>query len=287
MSNTSTSKTTMPKTILITGANAGIGLTTAELLVKEGHNVILACRNLDKAQQAQAHLKSFGTGQVDLIQLDLNSLSKVNQAANEVLSKYEHIDVLINNAGLISMHLDATEDGFEKHFGVNYLGHFLWTLKLLPLLKNAKQGRIIHLSSIAHWGGSIQPEKFRAENIKRYIMFPSYGSSKLQNLLFSNLLAKQLAGSNVTSNALHPGVVDSELYRQLPKLQYMFVSLALIPPSKPANQIRKMALDADWANKNGQYASVQTPALSSAKSKDMQLAQKLYDLSYELVKQYL
>ena len=275
------------KTILITGANAGIGLKTAEQLVKEGHHLIFACRNLEKAQQARQQLQRLGKGQIELIELDLNSLDKVRHSANEVLSKYSHIDVLINNAGLISEKLDSTEDGFEKHFGVNYLGHYLWTLKLLPLLKKAKQGRIIHLSSLAHWVGSIQPEKFEAKNNPNYRTFPSYGSSKLQNLLFSNHLAEQLKGSSVTSNALHPGVVDSELYRQLPKLQYKLVSLALIPPSKPANLIKKMALDQSWAKKNGQYASVQTPAISSSKSRNAKLAQELYDLSYELVKQYL
>ncbi|OTG82256.1 SDR family NAD(P)-dependent oxidoreductase [Acinetobacter sp. ANC 4648] len=277
----------MAKTILITGANAGIGLQTAEDLIKEGHHVILACRNFEKAEQAKLQLELLGTGKIDLIQLDLNSLKQVNHAAEDVLKKYEHLDVIINNAGLISTHLDSTEDGFEKHFGVNYLGHFLWTLKLLPLLKKSAQGRIIHLSSIAHWVGSIQPNKFKAENNSNYHTFLSYGSSKLQNLLFSNLLAQQLEGTNVTSNALHPGVVDSDLYRQLPKFQYMFVSLVLIPPAKPAKLIKQMALDASWANKNGQYASVQTPAMTSPKAKDMQLAQKLYDLSYDLVKQYL
>ena len=195
--------------------------------------------------------------------------------------------MLINNSGLISEQLDSTAEGFEKHFGVNYLAHYLWTLKLLPLLKKSPQGRIIHLSSIAHWAGSIQPEKFLAKNNTHYRKFPSYGSSKLQNLLFSNLLAQQLEGSNMTSNALHPGVVDSELYRQLPKLQYKLVSLALIPPSKPASLIKKMALDPSWAHKNGHYASVQTPAISSAKSKNLQLAQELYDVSYDLVKPYL
>jgi NAD(P)-dependent dehydrogenase (short-subunit alcohol dehydrogenase family) len=275
------------KTILITGANAGIGLKTAEQLVNEGHHLILACRNMEKAQQAKQQLEQQGKGRIDLIELDLNSLEKVNQAANEILAKYDHLDVLINNAGLISTRLERTEEGFEKHFGVNYLGHYLWTLKLLPLLKKAQQGRIIHLSSLAHWAGRIQPENFQAEQHTPYHTFSSYGSSKLQNLLFSNHLAKQLRHSNVTSNAVHPGVVDSELYRQLPKFQYRVVSLALIPASKPAKLIQKMALDPSWAKKNGHYTSVQTPAICSPKSKDTQLAQQLYDLSYALVKQYL
>lgn len=275
------------KTIFITGANAGIGLKTAEELLNENHHVILACRNMQKAEQAKQHLQALGKGQVDVIELDLDSLQKVQQAADEILAKYPHIDVLINNAGLISNQLDSTVDGFEKHFGVNFLGHYLWTLKLLPLLKKAQQGRIIHLSSIAHWAGNLQPEKFLAEDNTHYRTFLSYGSSKLHNLLFSNLLAQQLKGSSVTSNAVHPGVVDSDLYRQLPKLQYKVVSLALIPPSKPAQLIKKMALDAAWGQKNGHYASVQTPAISSPRSKNLKLAQQLNDLSYDLVQQYL
>ena len=277
----------MAKTILITGANAGIGLQTATDFIQQGHHVILACRNLEKAEQVKAQLAALGRGTVELIQLDLNSLAQVNSAANELLLKYDYLDVLINNAGLISTHLEATEDGFEKHFGVNYLGHFLWTLKLLPLLQKSKQGRIIHLSSFAHWVGSIQPNRFKAENNTDYHTFSSYGSSKLQNLLFSNLLAQQLQGSHVTSNAIHPGVVDSELYRQLPKLQYNLLALVLIAPEKPAQLIQKMALDSTWTTKSGRYASIQIPAFTSAKAKDMQLAQKLYDLSYDLVKQYL
>ena len=89
------------KTILITGANAGIGLKTAEELLNENHHVILACRNMQKAEQAKQHLQALGKGQVDVIELDLNSLQKVQQAADEILAKYAHIDVLINNAGLI------------------------------------------------------------------------------------------------------------------------------------------------------------------------------------------
>ena len=275
------------KNIVITGANAGIGFETAQSLVSAGHRVILACRNLEKANQAKMQLDAIGKEPVEIIQLDLNSLQQVTQAAHELINRLDHIDVLINNAGLINTQLEATEDGFEKHFGVNYLGHFLWTMKLLPLLKNAEQGRIIHLSSIAHLGGTINPNKFKAENIKHFHTFPYYANSKLANLLFSHHLARLLESSNVTSNALHPGVVDSELYRQLPKYQYMFVSLVLIPPSKPAKLIYEMALDSKWANKNGQYASVQTPAFQSSKAKNTALAQTLFDTTQKLLNSYL
>jgi NAD(P)-dependent dehydrogenase (short-subunit alcohol dehydrogenase family) len=109
--------TTTSKTIIITGANTGIGLATAETFIKDGHHVIIACRNPEKAKTAQQHLESFGTGQVDVIHLDLNSLEQINQAANEIIAKYEKIDVLVNNAGMMTPDLEATADGFEKQFG--------------------------------------------------------------------------------------------------------------------------------------------------------------------------
>ncbi|MCT9979205.1 SDR family oxidoreductase [Acinetobacter sp. I-MWF] len=279
--------TTTSKTIIITGANTGIGLATAETFIKDGHHVIIACRNPEKANTAQQHLESFGTGQVDVIHLDLNSLEQINQAANEIIAKYEKIDVLVNNAGMMTPDLEATADGFEKQFGVNYLGPFLWTLKLLPLVQKAQQGRVIHLASMMHLLGRIQPENFNADQVKKYNGVLSYGNSKLANLLFSNILAKQLQGSHVTSNALHPGGVDSEIYRELPKWQYAIIKLGLIPPSKPAELIKKIAFDPSWEKRNGDYVSLQTPAFKSGKAKDIQLAQKLYDESYALVKDYL
>lgn len=279
--------TTTIKTIVITGANTGIGLATAEAFVKEGHHVILACRNPEKAQKAQQYLQSFGTGQVDHITLDLNSLAQINAAANEIISKYSKIDVLVNNAGMMTPQLEATEDGFEKQIGVNFLGPFLWTLKLLPLVQNSAQGRIIHLASMMHVLGNIKPEIFKADQIKKYNGVLSYANSKLANLLFSNILAQQLQGTNVTSNALHPGGVDSEIYRELPKWQYAIIKLGLIPPSKPAELIKKMAFDPSWSKRNGDYASLQTPAFRSTKAKNMQLAQQLYDVAYNLVKDYL
>ena len=279
--------TTTSKTIIITGANTGIGLATAETFIKDGHHVIIACRNPEKAKIAQQHLESFGTGQVDVIRLDLNSLEQINQATNEIIAKYEKIDVLVNNAGMMTPDLEATADGFEKQFGVNYLGPFLWTLKLLPLVQKAQQGRVIHLASMMHLLGRIQPENFNADQVKKYNGVLSYGNSKLANLLFSNILAKQLQGSHVTSNALHPGGVDSEIYRELPKWQYAIIKLGLIPPSKPAELIKKIAFDPSWEKRNGDYVSLQTPAFKSGKAKDIQLAQKLYDESYALVKDYL
>ena len=138
-----------------------------------------------------------------------------------------------------------------------------------------------------HVMGKIQPQYFKADQVHKYNGILSYANSKLANLLFSDVLAKQLQGSQVTSNALHPGGVDSEIYRELPKYQYNIIKLFLIPTAKPAALIKKIALDPAWNKRNGDYVSLQTPAFRSAKAKDIQLAQKLYDVSYDLVKAYL
>ena len=271
--------------ILITGANTGIGYATAERLVKQGAHVILACRNQDKARAAQQQLQQLGAGQVDLVALDLNSLADVQRCAAEIAQRYDRLDVLINNAGLFAKNKQLTVDGFEQQFGVNYLGHVLLTLKLLPLLQNAKQGRVINVASVAHWVGSIQPQRFRAEG--RYNPLFFYGQSKLANLLFSHALAAQLAGSNVTSNALHPGAIDSEIYRGLPRLVHQVMRIGLVSTAAPAKLMEDMALSADWATRNGDYVSAQWPDAPSREAKDPVAAAKLHEQALALLADYL
>lgn len=275
------------KTVLITGANTGIGFATAEAFLQDGHHVILACRNLEKAEVAKQQLEQMNTGKVDVIQLDLNSLQNVQDTANQVIQKYEKIDILVNNAGLMTPTLESTAEGYEKQFGVNYLAHFLWTMKLLDVVKKSEQGRIIHLASMMHYIGRIRPEQFKVENIQKYNGVFAYGNSKLANLLFSQALARQLTGTHVTSNALHPGGVDSDIYRKLPKYQYIVIKLFLISPKKPAHLIKKIALDPAWAKRNGEYVSLQTPAFKSSRAKDHALAEQLYQQSLALLAEYL
>jgi NAD(P)-dependent dehydrogenase (short-subunit alcohol dehydrogenase family) len=271
--------------ILITGANTGIGFATAEQLVKQGQHVILACRNPQKAQDAQNKLRSLNQGQVDLISLDLNSLELTRKAANEIADRYGSLDVLINNAGLFAKTKQLTADGFEQQFGVNYLGHFLLTQKLLPVLQKAPKARIVHLASIAHWAGSIKPNKFRAEGFYNPLFY--YGQSKLANLLLSNALAEQMANSTITNNALHPGGVASDIYRDLPKPVYEVMKLGLVPTSVPAKLITQMATGDEWSNRNGEYVSAHMPDWKSPHAKNQQLARDLYAQSMDLVKKYL
>ena len=251
--------------ILITGANTGIGFATAEQLVKQGQHVILACRNPQKAQDAQNKLRSLNQGQVDLISLDLNSLELTRKAANEIADRYGSLDVLINNAGLFAKTKQLTADGFEQQFGVNYLGHFLLTQKLLPVLQKAPKARIVHLYNPLFY----------------------YGQSKLANLLFSNALAEQMTNSTITNNALHPGGVASDIYRDLPKPVYEVMKLGLVPTSVPAKLITQMATGDEWSNRNGEYVSAHMPDWKSPHAKNQQLARDLYAQSMDLVKKYL
>ena len=271
--------------ILITGANTGIGFATAEQLVKQGQHVILACRNPQKAQEAQNKLRSLNQGQVDIVSLDLNSLELTRKAADEIADRYGNLDVLINNAGLFAKTKQLTSEGFEQQFGVNYLGHFLLTQKLLPVLQQSPKARIIHLASIAHWVGSIKPNKFRAEGFYNPLFY--YGQSKLANLLFSNALAEQLAGSSITNNALHPGGVASDIYRDLPKPVYAAMKLGLVPTSVPANLITEMATSEAWQHRNGEYVSAHMPDWKSSHAKNQQLARDLYQQSMDLVEKFL
>lgn len=270
--------------VLITGANTGIGFTTAEYLLNAGADVVLACRNPQKAAAAREKLLRLNKGSVELVQLDLNSLAQVRQAADEIAERFK-LDVLINNAGLFAQRKGLTQDGFEQQFGVNYLGHFLLTQRLLPVLKQAPAARIVHLASIAHWAGAIKPETFRGEGFYNPLFY--YGQSKLANLLFSNELARHLAGTTVTSNALHPGGVDSDIYRDLPKPVHKAMQLFLVPTSRPAELITEMALSGQWAGKNGEYVSAHMPNWQSRHAKNAQLAQQLYAQSLELVSGYL
>ena len=138
-----------------------------------------------------------------------------------------------------------------------------------------------------HALGRIKPEQFKAENVKKYNGVLSYGNSKLANLLFSNTLAKQLDGTNVTSNALHPGGVDSDIYRALPKYQYLAMKLFLLHVNKPAKLISDMATSANWAKRNGDYVSLQVPAFKTKYAKDQNLGKKLYDQTQALVQPYI
>jgi len=194
------------KTVLITGANAGIGLATAKALARRGLNLILLCRNKKKGEEAMAMLKQLNPAiTVELFLADLADIDSVRRAAQEIRHTHQKLDVLINNAGYSPDRIEFI-DNVEKSFYANHIGHFVLTYSLLDLLKAADEARVINLSSIAYKLGSASRFFRRIENLS---IMAAYGDGKLANILFTKELATQYADSGITAYAVHPGVVNS------------------------------------------------------------------------------
>jgi retinol dehydrogenase-12 len=208
------------RTFLVTGGNTGIGLATATALARDGGRVYIACRNCAGGAEAVAAIKAAsGTSFVGLLHLDLTSLAAVRDCAQDFLARDEPLHVLVNNAGVGGAR-GLTADGFETHFGVNHLGHFVLTMLLLDRLQASGPGsRIVNVSSEVHYNAKgINWDALRRKT-KSVTGMREYGVSKLCNVLFTQELARRLGGgdADVTTYALHPGVVASDIWRRVPQ----------------------------------------------------------------------
>ena len=206
------------KIAIVTGANIGLGYETVIGLAKKGAKVIMACRYIQKAETARKEIleKVPGAG-LEILQLDLGDLSSVRAFAKAYTDKYDSLDLLINNAGIMIPPFSKTKDGFESQMGVNYFGHFLLTSLLFPLLNKTPESRVVTLSSIAHRNGKIQFDNLHAE--QKYSKMGAYGQSKLACLMFAYELQRRIdaSGSKVLSLAAHPGVSNTNLGQHMSK----------------------------------------------------------------------
>jgi NAD(P)-dependent dehydrogenase (short-subunit alcohol dehydrogenase family) len=200
------------KTVLVTGANSGLGLQTTEALAGAGATVLMACRNAEKAAAAKAEILAVHPdAKLEIVELDLSDLSSVETAAAEVSARAGALDVLINNAGVMVPPEMATKDGFELQFGTNHLGHFALTGRLLEKLLEAEAPRVVNVSSGAHRVGKMDFGDLNWET--GYKRWPAYGRSKLANLLFTLELARraEATGTNLIAAASHPGYAATNL----------------------------------------------------------------------------
>jgi NAD(P)-dependent dehydrogenase (short-subunit alcohol dehydrogenase family) len=204
------------RTFLITGANTGIGRATAEDLAARGGKVFVACRSAKKGRAAAAEIAAAtGNDAVAFLPLDLADLASVRDCAAEFLARGEPLHVLINNAGVAGVR-GLTKDGFELCFGINHLGHFALTTALLDCLAASAPSRVVTVASDAHYQASgIDFEAVRRRTASR-IGMREYAVSKLCNVLFSAELARRTEGRGITTYALHPGVVASDIWRRVP-----------------------------------------------------------------------
>ncbi|XP_042570199.1 retinol dehydrogenase 12-like [Cyprinus carpio] len=273
------------KTVIITGANTGIGKETVRDLAKRGARVIMACRDLEKAEEARKELMEDSRNQnIVANKLDLSDTKSIRAFAELINKEEKQVNILINNAGIMMCPYSKTADGFEMQFGVNHLGHFLLTYLLLDLLKKSAPSRIINVASVAHTWGSIHLDDINSE--KGYSPRRAYGQSKLANILCTRSLAKRLQGSGVTVYSLHPGVVQSELFRNLSKPVQIAVKV-FSPFTKTTIQGAQTtiycAVEPKLDNESGGYYSDCAPALCSREALDDEMAQKLWELSCQML----
>jgi retinol dehydrogenase 12 len=240
------------KAFLVTGANTGIGLATATALAARGGRVTVASRSAPKGEAAVAGIvAATGNDQVRFLRLDLADLAAVRAAAAEFAASGEPLDVLINNAGVAGRR-GLTADGFELMFGVNHLGHFALTTALLDRL-TASAGRIVTVSSDAHYqatGVDFGQVRRRTRSVTG---IPEYAVSKLGNVLFSQELARRLAGTGVTSYALHPGVVASDIWRRVPWPARKIMTRRMLTVDQGARTSLFCATDPGLAADSGRY----------------------------------
>jgi NAD(P)-dependent dehydrogenase (short-subunit alcohol dehydrogenase family) len=213
------------RTAVVTGANAGIGLQTAKLLASRGAKVVLACRNPGRAERAAAQLRSaYPAASVATVALDLASLASVRAAAATLRAACPRLDLLINNAGVMEVPYERTEDGFELTLGTNHLGHFALTGLLLPSLLATTGSRVVTMSSQGHASGVMNFEDLQYD--RGYEPATAYFQSKLANLLFTYELDRRLRAAAATTIAVaaHPGVVYTDLFRTRSKLDQLLIS---------------------------------------------------------------
>jgi len=261
---------------VITGANTGIGRVTAVTLASAGVDVLLACRSRERTEPVLAEIAALGAGagKGSFVALDLSDLEGVRGAVSALGDR--PIDLLINNAGLAGAR-GQTKQGFELAFGVNHLGHFLWTLSLMPQVAAARSGRVIHVASRAHTRVTTLELSRVQQRTSSRSGFPEYCASKLANVLFSHTLAQRLEGSGMVSVSLHPGVVATEIWRGLPGWLNRIVQLGMISPEEGAATTLHCAQSSEV--RNGAYYVRSAAAPTSRAGRDEALASALWSQS--------
>jgi len=276
---------TVTKTAVVTGANAGIGLETARGLARLGFHVVLLCRNADRAAAAKADIDaSMPTASTEIVLCDLGLQADVRRAAAEITEALDHLDVLVNNAGITIRSREETTEGHDVMLAVNHLGPFLLTSLLLPRLEASAAARIVNVASQAHKMGKLRLDDLEATRGYGLLGLPRYGETKLMNILFTRALARRLEGTNVTANSVHPGGVRTNLGAP-PKLVGTLVGLFLKPPEVGARTSLAVATDPAFATTSGSYVvqSRRSDHKLSAAARDGALAEALWTRSAELV----
>lgn len=272
------------KTVLITGATDGIGKETARALAKQGATVVIVGRNREKSARVLAELKqTTGNPNIELLLADLSSMKEVRALADAFKAKHDRLDVLVNNAGAIYDSRQVTVDGYERTFATNHLAYFLLTSLLLDLLKKSAPARIVNVASETHKSGKLDFDDLQSE--KNFAAFTVYGTSKLANVLFTYELARRLAGTGITANCLHPGVISSGFgnsTNRLLRLGFALVRPFMTDAVKGAETTIYCASSPDVEGVTGEYFKNQRPYPSRKLTHNEAIAKRLWDVSERL-----
>ena len=273
------------KTVLVTGATAGIGKATALGLATMGAHLAITGRDRGRTEAAAGEIGAAGGEQVDALVADLSSQSEVRRLADEVLQSLDRIDVLVNNAGGYWHTRHLTVDGLERTFAVNHLAPFLLTNLLLDRLKQNASARVVTVSSHAHADGRIDFDDLQGE--RSYSGARAYNQSKLANVLFTYELARRLQATPVTANTLHPGLVNTSFGAEDPsrvqRLLVPFMRPFMKTPAQGAATPIHMASAPDLEQVTGRYFVNSKPKRSAKRSYDEATAARLWQVSADLV----
>lgn len=269
---------------MVTGANSGIGRSTALELAKMGYTLVMVCRNRERGEAALREVKErSGDELVDLMIADLSSMQSVRQLAADFLGKYSALHILINNAGIVNLRRHVTVDGYEVTFATNYLAPFLLTNLLLERLKSSAPSRIVNVSSASHYGGHIDFDDL--QGAKKYGVMRAYSQSKLALILFTYELAERLAGTGVTVNCLHPGAVATNIWKRSAGRAGFIMRIPtafMASPSQGAETVVFLASSPDMDKTSGEYFEKKMVKRSSRESYDGAVGKSLWEVGLKL-----
>ncbi len=273
------------RTVLITGGSSGIGKATALGLARMGASLAITGRDRGRTEAAAHEIRAAGGGRVDVLIGDLSVQAEVRRVAEQALERLDRLDVLVNNVGGYWNTRHVTADGLEHTFALNHLAPFLLTDLLLERLQAGGSARVVTVSSGAHALGKIDFDDLQGE--RSYSPFRAYAQSKLANVMFSHELARRLAGTGVTANALHPGVVSTGFgVEDAGRVQRLLVPLGrpfMKSPTQGAATSIHLAAAPELQHVTGRYFADRKPKKSSKLSHDHQAAERLWQVSAELV----
>ena len=284
-------------TVLITGANSGIGLEAARLLAGAGATVGLGCRDVEKGEQALADIRGdHPAASVEVLEVDLADLNSIAVAAEEAARRWQRLDVLVNNAGVMALPYRQTADGFEMQFGTNHLGHYALTGQLLPLLLAAPAPRVVTVSSYMHAVGRMDFDNL--DGSRGYRKWSAYGMSKLANLLFTYELQRRAtaAGTSLLAAAAHPGYAHTNLQTAGPRMsgarvmEAAWKALNLVVTQSAAMgslptvyaAVAQDVCGGDFIGPRAVLRGYPTKARSTSAARDAGVAAKLWDVSESL-----